>query len=275
MTISILGCGWLGFPLAKSLLKKGFLVKGSTTTLEKMSVLENAGIDAFQITLSEEEIVGGMDAFLSNSEILIIDIPPKLRGNSNDTSTALSMTFVVKIQNLIPFIEKSSVEKVIFVSSTSVYSDAISIDLITEMTTPNPDTESGSQLLEAEIVLQNNSNFKTTVIRFGGLIGEDRHPIKFLAGKENLENPEAPINLIHQLDCIGIITEILEKNCFGETFNAVAPFHPTRKVYYSKKAMEHNLPIPKFDESKPSVGKIISSEKVSKVLGYEFQKPEL
>lgn len=268
MTISILGCGWLGFPLAKSLLKKGFLVKGSTTTLEKMSVLENAGINAFQIALSEEEIIGEIDAFLSNSEILIIDIPPKLRGNSNEN-------FVVKIQNLIPFIEKSSVEKVIFVSSTSVYSDAISIDLITEKTSPNPDTESGKQLLEAEKILQNNSNFRTTVIRFGGLIGEDRHPIKFLAGKENLENPEAPINLIHQLDCIGIITEILEKNCFGKTFNAVSPFHPTRKVYYSKKALELNLPLPKFDESKPSVGKIISSEKIETVLKYTFHKPEL
>ena len=268
MTISILGCGWLGFPLAKSLLKKGFLVKGSTTTLEKMSVLENAGINAFQIALSEEVIIGEIVAFLSNSEILIIDIPPKLRGNSNEN-------FVAKIQNLIPFIEKSSVEKVIFVSSTSVYSDAISIDLITEMTTPNPDTESGKQLLEAEKILQNNSNFRTTVIRFGGLIGEDRHPIKFLAGRENLENPEAPINLIHQLDCIGIITEILEKNCFGKTFNAVSPFHPTRKVYYSKKALELNLPLPKFDESKPSVGKIISSEKIEIVLKYTFQKPEL
>lgn len=268
MNISILGCGWLGFPLAKSLLQKGFLVKGSTTTLEKMSVLQNAGINAFQIALSEEKIVGEMDAFLSNSEILIIDIPPKLRGNSNEN-------FVAKIQNLIPFIEKSSVEKVIFVSSTSVYSDAISIDLITEKTSPNPDTESGKQLLEAEKILQNNSNFRTTVIRFGGLIGEDRHPIKFLAGKENLENPEAPINLIHQLDCIGIITEILEKNCFGKTFNAVSPFHPTRKVYYSKKALELNLPLPKFDESKPSVGKIISSEKIETVLKYTFQKPEL
>lgn len=276
MTISILGCGWLGFPLAKSLLKKGFLVKGSTTTLEKISVLENAGIDAFQIALSEVESVGEMDAFLSNSEILIIDIPPKLRGNSNEN-------FVVKIQSLIPFIEKSSVEKVIFVSSTSVYSDAISIDLITEMTTPNPDTESGKQLLEAEKVLQNNSNFTTTVIRFGGLIGEDRHPIKFLAGRENLENPEAPINLIHQLDCIGIIEAIIchpevsgqSDKEINEVFNAVSPFHPTRKVYYSKKALELNLPLPKFDESKPSVGKIISSEKVSTVLGYEFQKPEL
>jgi nucleoside-diphosphate-sugar epimerase len=268
MNISILGCGWLGFPLAKSLLQKGFLVKGSTTTMEKMSVLENAGIDSYLLALSEEEIKGDIDNFLSNSQILIIDIPPKLRGNSNEN-------FVAKIQNLIPFIEKSSVEKVIFVSSTSVYSDAISIDLITEKTIPNPDTESGKQLLEAEKILQNNSNFKTTIIRFGGLIGEDRHPIKFLAGRENLENPDGPINLIHQLDCIGILEGILEKNCFGEIFNAVAPFHPSRKVYYSKKAQELNLPLPKFDESKPSVGKTISSEKVSTVLGYEFQRPEL
>ena len=28
--ISILGCGWLGLPLAKALLKNGFSVKGST-----------------------------------------------------------------------------------------------------------------------------------------------------------------------------------------------------------------------------------------------------
>ncbi len=277
MNISILGCGWLGFPLAKSLLQKGFSVKGSTTTLEKISVLENAGIDAFQIALSEKEIIGEMGDFLSNSQILIIDIPPKLRGNTSED-------FVQKIKNLIPFIEKSSVAKVIFVSSTAVYSDNISMNLITEETIPNPETESGKQLLEAEKVLQNNSNFKTTIVRFGGLIGENRHPIKFLAGKENLENPEAPINLIHQLDCIGIIETIIchpkisgqnDKLNFGQTFNAVAPFHPTRKVYYSKKALELDLPLPKFDESKPSVGKIISSKKVTIVLGYDFQKPEL
>lgn len=267
-TISILGCGWLGLPLAKSLLQKGFLIKGSTTSLEKMPVLKNAGIDAFQIVLLEEEIAGKMDNFLSNSEILIIDIPPKLRGN-------VSENFVQKIKNLIPFIEKSTVTKVLFISSTAVYSDNFSIDLIAEETLPNPETKNGKQLLEAEKWLQKNPNFKTTSIRFGGLIGEDRQPIKFLAGKENLENPEAPINLIHQADCIGIITEILRKNCFGETFNAVTPFHPTRKTYYQQKAQELKLSIPKFDETKPSVGKIISSEKIKTVLEYTFQKPEM
>ena len=260
--ISILGCGWLGFPLAKSLLQKGFRVYGSTTSVEKISLLENTGITPFLIELSDVTIEGEIASFLKNSEILIIDIPPKLRGNSSEN-------FVGKIQNLIPFIENSSVKKVLFVSSTSVYSD--DNKTITEETIPNPDTESGKQLLEAEQLLKSNKKIQTTVIRFGGLIGEDRHPIKFLAGRTNLENPDGPINLIHQMDCIGIIEAIIQQDSKGnETFNAVAPYHPTRKEYYTQKAIELNLPLPEFNESKPSVGKTILSEKVALVLNYNF-----
>jgi nucleoside-diphosphate-sugar epimerase len=272
--ISILGCGWLGLPLAKSLLENGFLVKGSTTSMEKISILEKVGIEPFLLELSEIGIKGNMNSFLENSEILIIDIPPKLRGLQKEN-------FVAKIQNLIPFIENSSIEKVVFISSTSVYADDNST--VTENTNPQPETESGKQLLEAEQLLQNNPNFKTTVVRFGGLIGENRHPIHFLAGRQHIENPEAPINLIHLNDCIGIIEEILlpkfrdqnDKLGFGEIVNAVAPFHPTKKEYYTQKAIDLNLPLPEFDDSKPSVGKTISSEKIERVLNYTFQKPKL
>ena len=276
--ISILGCGWLGLPLAKSLLKKGFSVKGSTTSTEKIAVLEAAGIEPFLLEVSETKIIGAITMFLENSEILIIDIPPKLRGNSAEN-------FVLKIQNLLPFIEKSSVEKVIFISSTSVYADDISTALtVTELTKPQPETESGKQLLQTELLLQNNKNFQTTVIRFGGLIGEDRHPIRFLAGRKNIENPDAPINLIHQVDCIGIIELIIKKGLRQAqsdrelktgTFNAVAPFHPTRKDYYTQKAIALNLALPEFEQSKPSVGKIISSEKVESVLEYKFKNKTL
>ena len=259
--ISILGCGWLGLPLANFLIKSGFVVKGSTTNLDKISILENNKIQAFQIELSEIEIKGEIDSFLKNSEILIIDIPPKLRGVSIEN-------FVKKIQNLIPFIEKYKIKKVLFISSTSVYSDKNKI--ITEQTKPNPETESGKQLLETETILQSNTNFKTTVIRFGGLIGEDRHPIHFLTGRKNIENPEAPINLIHQKDCIGIIKAVIEQNCFGEIFNAVAPFHPTRKDYYSKKAQQLNILAPKFEVEKNTSGKIIMSDKLITELNYNF-----
>lgn len=262
--ISILGCGWLGFPLAKSLLDKGFSVNGSTTSESKLSLLENSGISAFQITINENEIVGNIEVFLETSEILIIDIPPKLRGNSTEN-------FVAKIKTILPYIEQSTIEKVIFISSTSVYEDNNSE--VNENTKPQPETESGKQLLESEQLLVSNTYFQTTIVRFGGLIGEDRNPVKMLSGKQNIQNPEAPINLIHQNDCIGIIQKIIETESYNEIFNAVMPFHPTRKEYYTKKALAMNLPLPEFDYSKPSIGKKILSNKIETILEYTFLVP--
>ncbi len=266
MQISILGCGWLGLPLAKSFIEIGFSVNGSTTSVEKLSLLAKEKINSFLISVNEKDIKGDFYAFLQNSEILIIDIPPKLRVNQTES-------FVSKIKNTIPFIEKSAVKKVIFVSSTSVYADGNS--MVTETTISKPETESGKQLLEVEKLLLDNSNFETTIIRFGGLIGGDRNPTRMLSGKQNISNPEAVINLIHQEDCIGIIHKIIETNSFNEIYNGVAPFHPTRKEYYTKKAIDLGLEIPEFDFSKPSIGKTISTEKIIKYLKYRFLKPEL
>jgi nucleoside-diphosphate-sugar epimerase len=260
--ISILGCGWLGMPLAKHLLQKGYSIKGSTTTETKLELLQNEGITPFLISLKANDIPRIHDAFLENSEILIINIPPGLKGSSGEN-------FVAKMESFIPYIEKSSVKKVIFVSSTSVYADKN--EIVSEETVPNPETESGKQLFIVENLLLKNTNFQTTILRFGGLIGKDRHPITFLAGRNNLENPDAPINLIHQQDCIEIILKIIENEIWNTIFNAVAPFHPSRKKYYTKKAEELNLVPPQFNENQPSVGKTISSNKLIAVLNYEFK----
>ena len=54
--ISILGCGWLGFPLAQALLKAGFSTKGSTTSIDKKEMLEKAGFK----DVNEYDNIGGM-----------------------------------------------------------------------------------------------------------------------------------------------------------------------------------------------------------------------
>jgi nucleoside-diphosphate-sugar epimerase len=271
--ISILGCGWLGLPLAKVLISNGFSVKGSTTSESKLSELKSLGINPFLIALDSKRITGSIDEFLDGSKTLVIDIPPQLRGKNSDTVTVEEKVFVEKIKTVIPYIEKSTIKNVLFVSSTSVYGETNGT--ITEKTIPKPNTESGKQLLEAETLLQNNDKFKTTILRFGGLIGEDRNPTKFLAGKENLENPESPINFIHQEDCIGIILKIIATDSWNEIYNGVSPFHPTRENYYTQKATELDLSLPQFDHSKPSNGKLILSNKVENVLDYSFIKTNL
>lgn len=264
--ISILGCGWLGLPLAQQLVDNGYRVFGATTSESKLQVLEKNDIKPFLISVSSDGIEGDFSSFLKNSEILILNIPPKLRGVEKDD-------FVAKVQNIIAVIETSAIKKVVFVSSTSVYSDDNQV--VKEETTPQPDSESGKQLLQSEQLLQRNQKFETTIIRFGGLIGNERHPIAFLAGRKNIENPDAPINLIHLEDCIGIIQRIIARDIWNETFNAVAPFHPTRKAYYTQKAIDLDLEIPEFNVKKPSLGKTILSDKVTSILGYTFTKNKL
>lgn len=271
--ISILGCGWLGFPLAKALLKEGYTVKGSTTTIDKKEIVEHAGISHYPIALEAENFSAPMDAFLENSQTLIIAIPPKLRGKNKDYSDAQNNSFVQKIKNILPFIENSLVENVLFISSTAVYGEGNSV--IDENTTPVPVTESGKQLLEIEQLLLGNTNFKTSILRFGGLIGPDRNPARFLAGKENVPNPDAPINLIHLEDCIGIIQKIIATDCWNTTLNAVTPYHPSRKEYYTKKTLEAHLIPPSFNHDTPSVGKTIESELLQKKLNYTFIQTQL
>ena len=259
--ISILGCGWLGLPLAENLIEKGFSVKGSTTSPNRIGELESKEIEAYIIELLSDEILGDFKCFLQNSKTLIIDIPPKLRGENPES-------FVDKMKSFVETaVLNSSIENVLFISSTSVYGNAAIF--VNEETIEQPETLSGKELLETEYFLQQQKAFKTTILRFGGLIGGSRNPAKSLSGKANIASPNAPINLIHQDDCMGIITAIIEQGFWGEKVNASAPYHPTRKEYYVSKAKELGLPLPEFEENDTS-GKVIDSSKLIKELGYHF-----
>jgi hypothetical protein len=58
--------------LAKALLNNGFSVKGSTTSTDKIVVLENAGIQAFQVVLDSESVAGPIQELLAESTILLL-----------------------------------------------------------------------------------------------------------------------------------------------------------------------------------------------------------
>lgn len=244
--IGILGCGWLGTPLAKSLITKGNNVKGTTTSEHKLEILESMGILPYQVTLTQEKVEGDIEDFLKGLEFLILNIPPGLRKNANGS-------FFKRIEKLIHHLERSTVKHVLFISSTSVYGNIEGE--ITEETIPEPTTASGKQLLEVEKLLKSNKNFSTTSIRFGGLIGANRHPIHYLAGKTGLKNGEEFINLIHRNDCILMIETIIQNDYWNLVFNGVYPYHPTKKEYYTNEALKRQLPAPQYLSTKETSSK--------------------
>ncbi|GAA4087414.1 SDR family oxidoreductase [Mucilaginibacter panaciglaebae] len=258
MTVSILGCGWYGLELAKALVNKWTKVKGSTTSAGKLELLSQQGIEPYLINLSTDEPI---DTEFFDCDVLWIAIPPRARTGNGEA-------YLQNLERLIPYIKSHHIKQVVLISSTGVYGNHNAE--VTELDAPNPDAESGRILLAAEGLLKAESAFTTTIIRFGGLIGPGRDPGVFFAGKANIPNGEAPVNLIHLTDCIGISCAILDKQAFGYTYNAVSPSHPTKAEFYVGAANVRGLLSPQFIEEITD-WKVVSSMNVEKYLGYEFK----
>ncbi|MEO0901041.1 MAG: NAD(P)-binding domain-containing protein, partial [Bacteroidota bacterium] len=64
-SIGVLGCGWLGFPLAQKLVEQGYEVHGSTTSPEKLNLLQSKGIEPYRIALQADKITGEIDELVN------------------------------------------------------------------------------------------------------------------------------------------------------------------------------------------------------------------
>ena len=261
--ICVIGCGWLGFPLAKQFIDLGHTVHGSTTSQDKISQLEEAQIIPFLIQFSSEGVSGDITTCLNSCQTLIVNIPPGLRKNPEND-------YVKQMSHFVQHIEDSQIENVLFIGSTSVYDDEENIPVITERS-PTSNSRTALQLLEVEALFSNNKKFKTTIIRLSGLFASDRHPATHLSGRTGLKNGEAPVNLIHREDCVCIIISVVTQNIWGILMNASTPSHPSKKKYYTKVCESLSIAAPAFDDSVISKGKIIDSTKLVQLLNYEYQ----
>ena len=237
-SISILGSGWLGFSLAKELSVK-YDIKLSTKTKSKIAGLVFKNIEPYLIDI--DNIQKNIEDFL-HSDILIVNIPSKN---------------IEAFKTLVQYIEQSEIQKIIFVSSTSVCRD------------------DKSPLLDIEKIFQDMDR-KITILRFGGLIGYGRNPANFFKNNKLVPNPQMPVNMIHRDDCVGIIKKVLEKDVFDEVFNCCSPTHPTKKEFYTYCALISDLSIPTFDtvENKERYT-IIQIDKLLEKLDYQFIHPDL
>lgn len=260
--IGILGCGWLGFPLAEVLIKQGYVVKGTSTSLEKVEKLKKIGVKSYHYLFNPKEISNS--SFFESIDTLVITIPFVKRG-SQLINIESSMNSLVKV------IENASIKKVIYLSSISVYDSQKG--LVDESYSCNPTSNSGIETLKIENQLS-KGDFIISHIRLGGLVGKDRHPIYSLSGKNFYKGNEL-INLIHQDDALGIILKVIKVfNTENMILNAVTPFHPSKKDYYSKIANLKNILPPKFLKSE-NIKRIVDSNRVIALLKYKFKFSDL
>lgn len=251
--ISILGCGWLGFPLAQQLKRNGFVVKGSTTNLNKKELLEKEDIQAFLLELTSESLIGqDLESFF-DTDVLVISIPPKRKEQH---------LYLSKIKKLDSYL--SAIPLIIFTSSTSVY-PSINREIIEEDL--KPDKASGHEIKKVEDYLMKMT--KTCVLRLSGLIGESRHAGRFFDGKINIPNGLSPVNLVCQEDVVNIMEKVIEQSIEG-IFNVCMTEHPSRKEFYSQATKHYKGIAPIFLEELKDFKKI-NGEKILREINYQMK----
>ena len=250
-SISLLGSGWLGLPLARHFKSEGYSVRVSTTSPGRLEALECEGLHPFVIDIGS--LSSELQDFLQVGT-LICDIPSKN---------------IAGFVHLVAEIEKSPVQNVVFVSSTSVYANDAGV--VRESDGKELDS---SPLIQIEELFTGSDHFSTTIVRFGGLVGYSRHPGRFFSNGRAVSDAQARVNLIHRDDCINIISEIIQQGAWGETFNCCADTHPSKKEFYGRVIQMLGVE-PEFVHSNSNSYKVVSNDRVKQVLNYRFQHPDL
>lgn len=251
--IGIIGCGWLGLELGKKWIANDWQVRGTSRSEKSVIELQKAGISAFNYVLGSDLDV----EFFKQLDLVVISLPIS---NKNTIQAYKSLISLVNQH-------KENQTCILFTSSISVYNQ------LEGMIDENMAIKDRSSInFQVEELLRKSFKQQLTIVRLGGLISEDRHPINSLAGRENLQNGTEVINLVHRNDVILMIEEIVSKNAFGHVYNCVYPFHPLKSVYYLKEAEKRGLKAPTF-ELTVNQQRIIDSSKSEEELNFTYQFP--
>lgn len=242
--ILIIGCGWLGKALARSLSSKGIKVVCTTRSEKSKNQLLSQGLQAFKYELGQD--FTSID--LKQIDTVVIAVPPsKDEGYLNHLRQS-----IIQLAN----------KRIIFASSTSYYPKTGSFN--EESTFSNP---ANPKVLEAEQVLSSNVN-NALILRFGGLYNtSDRHPGKWMKNKS--EMPDGYANMIPQEDAVGAIEYfIVDEPATQGCFNVVSPVKIKKSEFYALACSDFGVKVPLFIPTSES--KWIASEKILKA-GYSFK----
>lgn len=272
-SVGIIGCGWLGEYLAQQLISKKHAVLTTVRQIEKQSALVRSGIACELLSIPENLNVNHV---IFSQDILVIAITPKFkRGLTNYADNVKAVVDIAKQKNI---------QQIILVSSTGVYQG--STGLVDEHTSIQTGYDQKVSLLhEAEKAVLSYP-YKGQVLRLSGLVGHDRKPGRFLAGKQGLTGANEAVNVIHKADAAGLIIRLIEQTQLASSkeekvFVGVSNTNVNRKQYYTQAAQVLSLLAPSFIDSKDentidlTNAKKVVGDKTRQWLSYEYQHNDL
>jgi len=239
--VLIVGCGYVGMALGRHLVNHGHVVYGLRRSVAGHEEMESAGIRPVQgdITRADElrQLPGPFD--------WVINLVSSSRGGTAEYRDV----FVGGMRNLIDAVGSDVLQKFVYTSSTSVYSqsDGSSVD---ETSPAVPQSETGHCLIDAEKLLTQAAiehRFPGVVLRASGIYGPGRGHLfrQFVAGEaRRIGDSSRWLNMIHREDLVTAILTALERGVPGERYNATDDCPVTELEFFEWLVRELSRPMP-------------------------------
>lgn len=232
---TMIGCGDIGFRVAKELIKQGHQVQATIHFEEGSVVPQSVGIKTIIANFDYQEDVPD---FSLNGHKVFYTMPPQGGGSSD--------------YRMLNFCRKLSPEncpsRIVYISTSGVYGDC-GETFVTEETPVNPQTSRAKRRVSAENQLREQAEklgFELIILRVTGIYGPGRLPLSQLKkGHEVLRPEDAPrTNRIHSLDLVQICLAAMEKGEAGDFFNVCDGEESSMSHYFMSVAELYDLPQP-------------------------------
>ncbi len=224
--VLIVGCGYVGLPLAAELVRRGHVVCGLRRTAEGAGELLAAGVTPAVGDVTQPETLHALPGPFD----WVVNTVSSSKGGAD----VYRAVYVEGTRNLIAWLAGGAVRKFVHTSSTSVYGQTDGGD-VTEESAAEPRAETGKLLVETENLLlaaARDRGFPAIVLRVAGIYGPERgHLFQQYLRDEARSSGDGSrmLNMIHRDDVVGAAIAALECGEPGQIYN-VADNEPVSQL---------------------------------------------
>jgi nucleoside-diphosphate-sugar epimerase len=190
----VVGCGYLGMPVARRWLEGGHTVTAVTRSGERAREFADSGL---------QPVVADITESLDLSALKGIDTVLVAVGYDRSCGKAIHDVYVKGLRRVLSGLPKS-IGRLIYISSTGVYGQTEG-QWVDEDAPCRPQRAAGQACLEAEKLLAEHPlGERTVILRLAGIYGPGRVPRveTIRAGEPLPANPDSILNLIHIEDAV-------------------------------------------------------------------------
>lgn len=271
LTLTILGCGYVGSALAKSALHKGWKVSALTRNQKTGESLERMGVHKVVVShLNSEE----WHSHLETNQDFVVNCV----GAASPTTEGYVDSYLEGQKSTMKWAEQGNINTFIFTSSCSVYPQT-GRKLVDETSSCAGVSDKGGLLLAAEGISfpPPKTIARSFILRLAGIYGPDRHLLlnKVENGIEMDGNADRILNLIHRDDAVGAIFACLlsgDQN-LGRIYNLSdgSPSSRGQIVEWLSQKLEVQPPVFLENDTEKTPNRKISSQRIVEELNWAPQ----